>query len=122
MLPAARTEVDVAVTVFYSWQSDLDNRVTRQLIRDALEAAIEQVAQDLQLDDAPRLDQDTQGVPGTPEVAATILQKIEQCRVIVADVSMVASTARRSRATGARAAPFCSSRLPAAGTRRRRHR
>jgi hypothetical protein len=36
---------------------------------------------------APRLDQDTKGVSGTPEIATTILNKIRSCSTFVADVT-----------------------------------
>jgi hypothetical protein len=43
--------------------------------------------EDLTLD--PALDRDTQGVPGAPAVAETIIQKINQACVFVADVSII---------------------------------
>jgi hypothetical protein len=88
----------MAVTVFYSWQNDLDSRVTRQLIRDALGTAIEQLTQELSLEDAIRLDQDTQGIPGMPEIVTTILKKIEECIVFVPDLSYVAKTENGKKA------------------------
>lgn len=87
----------MAFTVFYSWQSDLDARVTRQLIRDSLTDAITQLANELALEDAIRLDQDTQGVPGMPDIANTILAKIEKCSVFVPDLSLVGATNEGSK-------------------------
>jgi hypothetical protein len=40
----------VTKTVFWSWQSDLDGRVTRELIRSALDQAIGMLAADLEPD------------------------------------------------------------------------
>lgn len=82
----------MADTVFYSWQSDAPDRETGSLIRDALQAAIADVSSELGLGDSLTFDQDTQGVPGNPEVASTILQKIGDCGIFVADMSLVAST------------------------------
>jgi len=62
-------------TIFYSWQSDISNRINRNFIRGALEKSIKKVAESLNLDEAPRIEQDTSGVPGSPEIANTILEK-----------------------------------------------
>ena len=44
-------------TIFWSWQSDLDPRVTRNLIRDALASAIEDLH--AELDERHELTSDT---------------------------------------------------------------
>ena len=77
-------------TVFWSWQSDLDARVTRDVIRYALDDAIQILAADLEEADRPSLTSDTQGVPGTPDIVATILRKIDAAAVFVADVTPIA--------------------------------
>jgi hypothetical protein len=78
-------------TIFYSWQSDLPNRTNRGFIQDALE----RVAEDLRSDEAlavePVVDRDTAGVPGSPAISDTILQKIGRADVFVPDVSIVMS-------------------------------
>jgi hypothetical protein len=75
-------------TVFYSWQSDLPNRTNRTFIQNALEKAIDGVLEtELQLDLI--LDRDTQDTPGAPDIAQTILGKIDQSVVVVADVSII---------------------------------
>jgi endonuclease/exonuclease/phosphatase family metal-dependent hydrolase len=64
----------MAVRVFYSWQSDRGQN--RNFVRSALRAAIKELRQDLALDEAQRditLDQDTQGLPGSPAIADAIL-------------------------------------------------
>ncbi len=45
------------------------------------------------MEEALRLDQDTQGVPGTPEIANTILKKIDECDIFLCDLTVVATTA-----------------------------
>lgn len=77
-------------TVFWSWQSDLDGRVTRELIRSALDQAIGMLAADLDEAERPSLTSDTQGVAGTPDIVATILRKIDEAAVFVADVTPIA--------------------------------
>ncbi|MFC2058692.1 hypothetical protein ACFLTS_03495 [Chloroflexota bacterium] len=79
-------------TVFYSWQSDAPNNVNRGFIKDALEKAIENIGKSLSLEEALRLDQDTSGVPGTPDITNTILSKIEGCSVFIPDLTYVAKT------------------------------
>lgn len=80
----------VAKTVFWSWQSDLDGRVTREVIRFALDQALAILAADLEEADRPSLTSDTQGVAGTPDIVATILRKIDEAAVFVGDVTPIA--------------------------------
>ena len=77
-------------TVFWSWQSDLDGRVTREVIRYALDEAIKILAANLEEADRPSLTSDTQGVAGTPDIVATILRKIDEAAVFVGDVTPIA--------------------------------
>ncbi len=83
-------------TIFYSWQSDAPNNTNRSFIEQALKLAVGDLNTDVveaERDEAERdkveLTQDTQGVPGTPDIAATILAKIESSQVFVCDVSLV---------------------------------
>lgn len=78
-----------APIVFYSWQSDLPNKTNRGLIQDALEKACKELSADLEL--AIRVDADVQGESGSPDIAATILEKIDRAAVVVADVSIIAT-------------------------------
>lgn len=79
-------------TVFWSWQSDLDGRVTREVIRYALDDAIGTIAVDLEEAERPRLTSDTQGVAGTPDIVSTILRKIDDAAVFVGDVTPIATS------------------------------
>lgn len=80
-------------TVFWSWQSDLDARVTRDLIRSALDQAIGLLAAGLDEAERPSLTSDTQGIAGTPDIVATILRKIDEAAVFVGDVTPIAASA-----------------------------
>ncbi|WP_428411598.1 hypothetical protein [Pararhizobium sp.] len=75
-------------TIFWSWQSDLEERVTRNVIREALAGAIEDL--DVELDERHELTSDTQGVAGSPDIVATILAKIASAQVFVGDVTPLA--------------------------------
>jgi hypothetical protein len=86
---AATTDSKPKATVFYSWQSDLPNATNRGLIQDALERAVKRIRDDISLAVDPVLDRDTQNVPGAPDIAHTIFQKIEKAIAFVADVSII---------------------------------
>ncbi len=55
-------------TLFYSWQSDLPNNLNRGLIRRAIDDAVAELNKDVDVEDAIRVDQDTQDEPGTPPI------------------------------------------------------
>lgn len=74
--------------VFYCWQSDTKAAANRTLIGDALERAIVGLARDAGIEVEP-VDRDTQGVPGSPEIAATIFEKLRTADAIVADLTLV---------------------------------
>lgn len=74
-------------TIFYSWQSD--NRSTRNYIEKALRAAIEGVAESPDIESSPRLDKDTEGVPGAVHIVNTIREKIDKSSIFLADISLI---------------------------------
>jgi hypothetical protein len=76
-------------TVFYSWQSDLEGRANRSLIGDALAKAAKTLRADDTLHVEPVMDRDTAGRSGSPDIAATIFEKIEVVDAFVADVSFI---------------------------------
>jgi hypothetical protein len=75
--------------IFYSWQSDLPNSTNRGFIGQALENAVKAIRKDDSIQVEPVVDRDTAGVPGTPDIASTILSKIEQAQAFVCDVSII---------------------------------
>jgi hypothetical protein len=78
--------------VFYSWQSDIKGAACRTLIQTALESAAERMAQQGVVEIEPRIDSDTQGVAGAPDIGLTILAKIDAADAFVADVTIVGAT------------------------------
>ena len=76
-------------TVFYSWQSDLPNATNRGFLEKALENAAKTIRTDDSVTVEPVVDRDTQGVAGSPDIGKTILYKIDQSQVFVADVSII---------------------------------
>ena len=80
-----------SATVFYSWESDLPGKTTRNLIEGCLNKAIRQLGREDDLDVDPSLDRDTRGVSGSPVILDAILEKIDSCTAFVADVSIINS-------------------------------
>jgi hypothetical protein len=85
--------------VFWSWQSDTPEKLNRFFVRDALHAAIRHLnrAPDIVEPEARekavgmRPDGDTAGETGSPEIVSTILKKISDATVFVADVTPVST-------------------------------
>lgn len=75
--------------VFYSWQSDLPNSTNRGFIQKALDNAAKAIHADASIKVEPVIDRDTAGVPGSPDIAKTIFDKIEKSQVFVCDVSII---------------------------------
>ena len=80
--------------IFYSWQSDTPSAIGKSLIRAALDEAVNVLAGEMELSEAerPQVDQDTQGVLGSPGVAETIFEKIRDANVVVLDVTLTGQT------------------------------
>jgi hypothetical protein len=72
---------------YYSWQGDRPNNTNRGFIKSSLDEAATALAADLTVE--PRIDHDTQNVPGSPDIARTILKKIETSDIFVADVTII---------------------------------
>ena len=86
--------------IFYSWQSDTENRVGRGLIQWALDRAIRAINADADVDPADRdvqADRDTAGVPGMPPLVDTIFDKIDRSVAFLSDLSHVATRANGDR-------------------------
>ncbi len=80
-------------TVFYSWQSDRPKEVNRFFIKDAVEAAIKRINKNFKVDDAYLcIDHDTKDVKGIPEIIRTILKKIDNSSIYLADITYIAKT------------------------------
>jgi hypothetical protein len=84
-------------TIFYSWQNDTDAKVNRHFIKDALEKAMKNVSKGLDIEETLRLDHDTKDVSGSPDIVNTILRKIDECSMFIADLTIVANTEKKSR-------------------------
>ena len=75
--------------IFYSWQSDAPSRTNRNFIESALNTALKKLQREGDPDVEPALDRDTQNTAGTPDIALTIFNKIDQSEVFVCDASII---------------------------------
>ena len=78
--------------LFYSWQADLPSDTNKDFIKICLKQALNRVEREHDLDERPSLDYDTLGVSGSPEIINTILSKIDEASIFVADLSFIAKT------------------------------
>jgi hypothetical protein len=86
--------------VFWSWQSDTPGKIGRHFVREMLEEVIrdlkvppdvEEPTQQVRREDL-HLDHDRKGIPGSPDLARLIFDKIESSAVFIADVTPVGQT------------------------------
>ena len=88
----------MAFTVFYAWQSDRDPHLCKDLIREALDEAKAKLSQETGIE--VEIDQDTQGVTGSPSMPDTILEKIAKCGALVADLTLTHTSATNPNKSG----------------------
>jgi hypothetical protein len=84
--------------IFWSWQSDTPGKIGRHFVREAIENALTELNEDPTIEESDRpdrleLDHDRKGVPGSPDLVSTILKKIEESKVFIADVTPVGKRA-----------------------------
>lgn len=78
--------VQYGFNIFYSWQTELTSKTNRNFIQSSLEKAIKSASIKSQL--PLRLDKDTINREGSPDIVQTILEKIDECLLFVADISI----------------------------------
>lgn len=77
--------------VFYSWQSDLENKYNRSFIEGCIKKALKELNNSEMFDIEFCIDRDTMNESGTPDIASTIFSKIDKSKVFIADVSIINS-------------------------------
>ena len=73
--------------IFYSWQSD--DKKSKKFIEKCLKNAIKSLGNDSVFEPRPILDDSTKGKMGAVDIPATIMEKIDNCDVFVADLSFI---------------------------------
>ena len=71
--------------IFYSWQSDLPNKDNRSFIQ----GCIDKVKKKHKDSIAIEADRDTKNRTGSPDIATTIFEKIDDCDLFIADISII---------------------------------
>lgn len=78
------------IKIFFSWQSDLPKDSTTNAIREALTLAVNEIESK-----NPKLkiivEEATSNVPGSPDIPATIFEKISLSDIIVSDITTINS-------------------------------
>lgn len=82
--------MEKAFRIFYSWQSDLPGDNTRYFIRKCIDNAIS-LARKSEMIEATR-DEATSGKTGSPDIVSSIYEKIDQCDLFIADLSLCYSS------------------------------
>ncbi|WP_108810300.1 hypothetical protein [Sphingorhabdus sp. Alg231-15] len=75
--------------IFWAWQSDLDQNQNRHFIKKCLEEAAEKFALELNLEERPEIDHGTKNRRGLAAIADSILEKIDDCKIFVADLTPI---------------------------------
>lgn len=75
------------INIFYSWQSDLIGNKTKWLLNEVIEELVLDLSDTLTI----YADRDTKNCAGSPDIVQTILNKINQSDLFIADVSIVGS-------------------------------
>lgn len=75
------------INIFYSWQSDLPGAETRNFIQSCIDAAVKTLKDTVYVE----ANRDTRGNYGSPDITNVIFEKIQQCDIFVADVSIINS-------------------------------
>ena len=83
--------------VFYSWQSDLPNFSNRTFVEECLKKSLGDINDKYSM--FLQLNQDTRNIPGTPDIVNTILRKIEDTYIYIADVSIVGKIYKKKKYT-----------------------
>lgn len=77
------------MTIFFSWQSDLNLKNNKNFIEECIKAAIKEFnSENNHLMDFT-LDKDTTGEPGNPEIINIILNKIDNSKLFICDLSII---------------------------------
>jgi hypothetical protein len=83
--------------VFYSWQSDLDPSISRRLIEDCLQTALQNIHKSGDVAVQPALDRDTSDLSGSPLISEALFAQIALADVFVADLSLINSKSEPRR-------------------------
>ncbi|GEB38022.1 hypothetical protein GLI01_20570 [Gluconacetobacter liquefaciens] len=99
----------MGINVFFSWQSDIPIQYGKSFIEEALKKAAEEISQDLLVEKAVRsdvvIDSDTKFRGGTIPIVQTILEKISESDIFVADMTFVGESCSQDESGDPRKTP-----------------
>jgi Predicted nucleotide-binding protein containing TIR-like domain len=78
----------VKINIFYSWQSWTNQKKNRYFIQKVIEQSLSNLKKDFEFDIECALDRDTKDLPGTPAIADSILEKIDNCKLFICDLTI----------------------------------
>lgn len=78
--------------IFYSWQNDLPHNQNRYFIEECIKQAASYFKDTERVD----VDRDTKGIWGSPDIIQTILSKIDESDLFIADISIINTDAGNS--------------------------
>lgn len=87
----------MSFTIFYSWQSDLENKYNRGFILSTLSKSVKEISKDASYSIKPLIDRDTIGIPGSPSIVESITEKIAKSDVFICDVSIINPESERRK-------------------------
>lgn len=87
--------------IFYSWQSDLPNSENRNFIQGCIDKTIKKFKDIIEI----TADRDTKDKLGAPDITKTIFEKIDECDLFVADISITNKSKCKFLRTGSRPTP-----------------
>lgn len=82
----------MAHTAFFAWQLDTPAEQNKTFIWNALNAATRSTDSSAVTEESPRPQSDTGGVAGSPNIVATIFDRIRNCAFFIADLTFTAKT------------------------------
>lgn len=86
------------IRIFFSWQSDLPRETTTNAIREALILAVNEIESTL-VDTKIIVEEATSNIPGSPDIPATIFDKIALSDVVISDITTINSISSEKRKT-----------------------
>lgn len=75
--------------IFYSWQNDLPTKTHRYFLDECIQKALKALEKDASV--YMEYDRDTKGLLGSPDITASIFDKIDKAVMFVCDISIVNS-------------------------------
>jgi hypothetical protein len=86
------------VRIFFSWQSDLPKETTTNAIREAMTLAVNEIEHEIP-DIKIFIEEATSNIPGSPDIPATIFDKISLSDIVVSDITTINSSSTDKRKT-----------------------